>query len=335
MPDDDRRTTSGSTTRTGMRKLDVRHGRPGRLMTMTVDRLGQAGLDRGVRPARPELPRCPSDRRRLTTGRRAGLSGRACCRACPSCWSAPGPWASGSSSGVASSALSRCEHVGDLGGLDLAPELLVTCLTSLGSGTWPSPLPTTTSWIGVSLATRSCLRRSAASSGREPVGVALADQDDAGRADDAVHDVLLLGEADAGSTFQPRRSISARRRRRPGWPSIWSYGAFWARRPKTISAARMPIRSAPTTIESQLEDAASRAADQKSRSRRRRRAGTTPSGPQARCRSVGFGHLVGLDELLAPAHLLRSGAGGGHRGVATYCRVGGSGAQVGARASMA
>ena len=46
-----------------------------------------------------------------------------------------------------------------------------TWRTSLGSGTSPSPFPQITSWIGVSAATRSCLRRSVAISWRTRLGL--------------------------------------------------------------------------------------------------------------------------------------------------------------------
>jgi hypothetical protein len=49
-----------------------------------------------------------------------------------------------------------------------------------------------------------------------------------------------------GSTFQPRRRVLRAAAAAPGWPSIWAYCAFCARRPKTTSVASRPNRRAVT-----------------------------------------------------------------------------------------
>ena len=59
-------------------------------------RLGRAGRDRGARRRTRSSRAPPSD---LWAEPAPGVSGRACCRACPSCWSAPGPSAAGCWSG--------------------------------------------------------------------------------------------------------------------------------------------------------------------------------------------------------------------------------------------
>ena len=103
-----------------------------------------------------------------------------------------GPLGSGMLDRLASSALSRWSTSVISAGLTLRPSL-VTWRTSFGSGT-----------CALAVAADDLVDRRlggdplvlAALGGQqrlEPVGVALADQDDAGRADDAVHEVLLLG----------------------------------------------------------------------------------------------------------------------------------------------
>ena len=92
---------------------------------------------------------------------------------------------------------------------------------------------------------RACLR-SLAISWLQPVGVALADQHDARRADDAVHHVLLLGEADDLVDLPAAPQHLSARAPAPAWPSIWAYAAFCARRLKTIIMPRKPSSSAPT-----------------------------------------------------------------------------------------
>ena len=147
-----------------------------------------------------------------------------------------GPLGSGMLRALASSALSRLSMSVISAGLSLAPSF-VTCRTSLGSGTWPSPLPHD-DLVDRGLGGDPLVL--AALGGQQllqPVGVALADQHDAGRADHAVHDVLLLGEGDrrVGLPAAAQHAAGAAAAA-PGWPSIWLYAAFWARRPKTISA---------------------------------------------------------------------------------------------------
>ena len=157
---------------------------------LSLSRLGRRRRDRGAArgPGDPDLGRC-------SRADRQGLSGRAGCRACPSCWSAPGPWASGSSDRWASSALSRLRTSVISAGLTWRPSFW-TWRTSLGSGTWPSPLPhddlVDRDLGGDPLVLAALAGHQLA----QPVGVALADQHDARGADDPVHDVLLLGERD-------------------------------------------------------------------------------------------------------------------------------------------
>ncbi len=136
-----------------------------------------------------------------------------------------GPLGSGMVGRLASSALSRLRMSVISAGLTWRPSLC-TWRTSLGSGTSPSPLPHD------DLVDRASRRRPARACGArwpsasQPVGVALADQDDAGRPDDAVHDVLLLGEARRpGRSSSRARSIRSAAAARPGWPSIWAYAA--------------------------------------------------------------------------------------------------------------
>ena len=76
-----------------------------------------------------------------------------------------GPFGIGIADRWASSALSRLRMSVISAGFTSRPSFW-TWRTSLGSGTSPSPLPQITSWIGVSAATRSCLRRSVAISWR-------------------------------------------------------------------------------------------------------------------------------------------------------------------------
>ena len=157
-----------------------------------------------------------------------------------------GPFGSGMFDRLASSALSRLRMSVISAGLTWRPSFW-TCLTSFGSGTSPSPFPQTTSWIGVSAATRSCLRRSEVSSARRRCGLPSPTRTMPGGPTTRCTTSCCLLNAITGSDFQPRRSIRSAAAAAPGCPSICVYAAFWARRPNTIIASSVPSSSAPTT----------------------------------------------------------------------------------------
>ena len=92
---------------------------------------------------------------------------------------------------------------------------------SLGSGTSPSPRPQTTSWMVISEATRSCLRRSEARSERTRLGWPSPTSTMPGGPTTRWTTSCCLVKPTAGSTFQPRRSMLSAAAAAPGCPSIW------------------------------------------------------------------------------------------------------------------
>ena len=275
--------TSGSTARTASARCDfdcpkqVGHGRAEPSPTGAPTSRSRRRRRRGHRDD-PDLGLDVAGRHRSTDRTRlaAALLPRM-----PFMVVGTGPLGIGMLERLASRALSRWRTSVISAGLTWRPSFW-TCVTSLGSGTSPSPLPQTTSWIGISAATRSCLRRSRGQQLAQPVGVALADQDDAGRADDAVHDVLLLGEGDRpGRSSSRGASIRSAAAAAPGWPSIWLYAAFWARRPKTISASERAEQQRADDRDDPADQPVAGQQPEDARSRRPRRAGTTPAGSEA------------------------------------------------------
>ena len=171
----------------------------------------------------------------------------------------------------------------------------------------------------------------------QPVGVALADQDDARGADHAVDHVLLLVEGDqlVGLPAAAQRARARAPRRRPCPPSGRT-PSFWARRPKSTTVPSRPSSSAPTierirlSIPDAREQREQREADGRAEHERAEQ-------PQADVRVGLLGHAVGGHHLLAAGHL--RGVRRGHR--CSLCRsaraVGRAVAQAGdaLRASMA
>ena len=94
--------------------------------------------------------------------------------------------------------------------------------------------------MGVSLVTRSCLRRSEVSSGRRRLTLPSPMSTIPGGPTTRVTTSCCLVTAIAGSVFHPRRSIPSAAAAAPGLPSIWLSAAFWARRPNTISTPSVP-----------------------------------------------------------------------------------------------
>ena len=117
-----------------------------------------------------------------------------------------GPLGSGATGRAASIALSRLSRSVISAGATWRLSL-PTYLTSFGSGTWPSRVADD-DLVDRRLGGDPLVAAALGGQQRlEAAGVALADQHDAGRTDDAVHDVLLLVERDGrlGLPAAPQR----------------------------------------------------------------------------------------------------------------------------------